>query len=151
MESDDFTRHYIIIYLSARELVLPPLMSHYCHLMSHNHFKHNRFLFMGSRMRWQDSKQLSWESMKTMRYYILRSYGSFWNRFVHSQSQFSANLDIAMHGTKIKEYAGTIKHEWLMRLSLPFSFVLTPAPFSFTYLTLLCPLSLPLPSFLRSF
>ena len=25
MESDDFTRHYIIRYLSARELVLPPL------------------------------------------------------------------------------------------------------------------------------
>ena len=24
MESDDFTRHYIIRYLSARELVLPP-------------------------------------------------------------------------------------------------------------------------------
>ena len=27
MESDDFTRHYIIRYLSARELVLPPLRS----------------------------------------------------------------------------------------------------------------------------
>ena len=27
MESDDFTRHYIIRYLSARELVLPPLAS----------------------------------------------------------------------------------------------------------------------------
>ena len=27
MESDDFTRHYIISYLSARELVLPPLSS----------------------------------------------------------------------------------------------------------------------------
>ena len=26
MESDDFTRHYIIRYLSARELVLPPLL-----------------------------------------------------------------------------------------------------------------------------
>ena len=26
MESDDFTRHYIIRYLSARELVLPPLI-----------------------------------------------------------------------------------------------------------------------------
>ena len=26
MESDDFTRHYIIRYLSARELVLPPLV-----------------------------------------------------------------------------------------------------------------------------
>ena len=25
MESDDFARHYIIRYLSARELVLPPL------------------------------------------------------------------------------------------------------------------------------
>ena len=28
MESDDFTRHYIIRYLSARELVLPPLILH---------------------------------------------------------------------------------------------------------------------------
>ena len=26
MESDDFTRHYIIRYLSAHELVLPPLV-----------------------------------------------------------------------------------------------------------------------------
>ena len=26
MESDNFTRHYIIRYLSARELVLPPLL-----------------------------------------------------------------------------------------------------------------------------
>ena len=26
MESDNFTRHYIIRYLSARELVLPPLI-----------------------------------------------------------------------------------------------------------------------------
>ena len=26
MESDDFTRHYIIRYLSACELVLPPLV-----------------------------------------------------------------------------------------------------------------------------
>ena len=30
MESDDFTRHYIIRYLSARELVLPPLVSTEC-------------------------------------------------------------------------------------------------------------------------
>ena len=29
MESDDFTRHYIIRYLSARELVLPPLWARY--------------------------------------------------------------------------------------------------------------------------
>ena len=29
MESDDFTRHYIIRYLSARELVLPPLVGYH--------------------------------------------------------------------------------------------------------------------------
>ena len=29
MESDDFTRHYIIRYLSAHELVLPPLLTEY--------------------------------------------------------------------------------------------------------------------------
>ena len=28
MESDNFTRHYIIRYLSARELVLPPLIEY---------------------------------------------------------------------------------------------------------------------------
>ena len=28
MESDDFTKHYIIRYLSAREFVLPPLIYH---------------------------------------------------------------------------------------------------------------------------